>query len=238
MIRVYGCIIDQHDFKLVLLAGFLCLLASYTALSLFARARSITKRMRYFWLASTAVAAGTGVWATHFVAMLAFRPGLPLGYDLWLTAASVVIAVLVSGISFAAALNRRTAALGGALFGIAVGGMHFTGMSALQAHAVQHWDIGYVIASIGIGIAFGVLALSMTARLDEIPRRLATAGVLAVAICGHHFTAMGGAEPGPRSDRGRVGNRHGAGMDRRRGRLRDHADTRLELRRHHHRPAS
>jgi NO-binding membrane sensor protein with MHYT domain len=44
MIRVYGCIIDQHDFRLVILAGFLCLFASYTALSLFARVLSTSRR--------------------------------------------------------------------------------------------------------------------------------------------------------------------------------------------------
>src|SRR5689334_25370816 len=97
MLRVYGCIIDQHDFRLVILAGFLCLFASYTALSLFARVLSIGNRMRYFWLAGTAFVAGTGVWATHFVAMLAYRPGLPLCYDRTLTTISATVALVVSG---------------------------------------------------------------------------------------------------------------------------------------------
>jgi len=188
MIRVYGCIIGQHDYRLVILAGFLCLFASYTALSLFARTLSTRNRTRYLWLAGTAFVAGTGVWATHFVAMLAFRPGLPLGYDLSLTAASVVIAVAVSGLAFAVAAQRQIAPLGGAIFGAAIGQMHFTGMSALEAPAIQHWDTSYIIASIAVGVVFGALAL--TTRLDKIPRRVVAAALLAIAICGHHFTAM------------------------------------------------
>jgi signal transduction histidine kinase len=190
MLRIFGCIVDQHDVRLVILAGFLCLFASYTALSLFARAFSAKNRTRYFWLAGTAFVAGTGVWATHFVSMLAFRPGLPLGYNLSLTAASVIIAVLVSGLAFYVALQRHAAALGGCIFGIAVGEMHFLGMSALETPAHQHWNLGYVVASIGIGVVFGAIALGMTRRLDDIPRRMIAALFLALAICGHHFTAM------------------------------------------------
>jgi signal transduction histidine kinase len=199
MLRVYGCIIDQHDFRLVILAGFLCLFASYTALSLFARVLSIGDRMRYFWLAVTAFVAGTGVWATHFVAMLAYRPGLPLGYDLTLTTISVTIAVVVSGLAFSAAMSRKTALLGGGIFGIAVAEMHYIGMAALETPAVQRWDGSYVVASIVIGMAFGALALGMAHRLSEIPRRMAAAGLLALAICGHHFTAMSAVtlEPDP-----------------------------------------
>jgi signal transduction histidine kinase len=190
MIRVYGCIIDQHDFRLVILAGFLCLFASYTALSLFARVLSTSRRTRYLWLIGTAFVSGTGIWATHFVAMLAFRPGLPLGYNLPLTAASVTLAILISGLAFASVLSRRTATIGGGLFGVAVGAMHYTGMAALQVPAVQHWDVSYITASIAIGIVVGAIALAMIERIDEIPRRLTVALLLTLAICGHHFTAM------------------------------------------------
>ena len=43
------------------------------------------------------LAVGFGIWATHFVAMLAFRPGFTLSYDVGLTAASLAIAILVCG---------------------------------------------------------------------------------------------------------------------------------------------
>ena len=190
MIQIFGCITTQHDLRLVVLAGIICLSAMYTALSLFARAHSTTDRSRYFWLAGTALVAGSGVWATHFVAMLAFDPGIPLGYDISLTAASVVIAVLLSGLGFFVALNRHTAALGGSIVGIAVGEMHFLGMSAMRSATIQHWDFGYILASILIGIVLSGFALTVATKNNRIGSRLAATGLLVLGICGLHFTAM------------------------------------------------
>ena len=190
MIQIFGCITEQHDLRLVVLAGIICLFAMYTALSLFARAHSSTDHTRYFWLAGTALVAGTGVWATHFVAMLAFDPGIPIGYDVSLTAASVIVAVLLSGLGFFVGLHRHTAALGGSIVGIAVGEMHFLGMSALRSATIQHWDIGYILASILIGIVFSGFALTIATKNNRIWSRLAATGLLVLGICGLHFTAM------------------------------------------------
>jgi signal transduction histidine kinase len=190
MIQIYGCITGQHDLRLVVLAGIICLFATYTALSLFARAQSSTDHTRYFWLAGTALVAGTGVWATHFVAMLAYDPGLPIGYDVSLTAASVIVAVLLSGLGFFVALHRHTASLGGGIFGVAVGEMHFIGMSAMRSATIQHWDVGYILVSVLFGIVFGGLALSIATRHNRLWARFAAAGLLVLGICGLHFTAM------------------------------------------------
>jgi len=41
---------------------------------------------------------GIGVWAMHFLGMLAFRLPVRVNYDVWITLVSVVPAVLASGI--------------------------------------------------------------------------------------------------------------------------------------------
>src|SRR4029079_1969837 len=81
MLRVLGCIVDQHDLRLVVLAAFVCTFACYTAFSLLARTPSSRGFTRQLWLSGAAFVTGSGVWATHFVAELAFRPGLPIAYD-------------------------------------------------------------------------------------------------------------------------------------------------------------
>ena len=88
MLRVYTCIAGEHDIRLVVVAGIICLLASLTAFAIFGQARASPRR-RGAWLALTAFVSGTGIWSTHFVAMLAYQPSLPIGYDLWLTRLSV-----------------------------------------------------------------------------------------------------------------------------------------------------
>ena len=33
------------------------------------------------WLVAAGFVSGTGIWSTHFLAMLAYEPHLPIGYD-------------------------------------------------------------------------------------------------------------------------------------------------------------
>lgn len=192
MLRVIGCITDLHDLRLVLLAAFICVFACYTAFSLTARARVGDRVSRYIWLSAAAFVTGSGVWATHFVAELAFRPGLPVSYDLGYTALSVVVAVIVSGLGLGIALGspRSKAPLGGAVVGIGIVAMHYTGMAALRLPGVAHWDIDYIIASIVISIGVSSLAVMAARRRSDLFGRLQATALLVLAIVGLHFTAM------------------------------------------------
>ena len=71
MYQVLYCLGYEHDLRLVALAGVVCLLACAVAVSLFHRARASRGRTRFKWITLDAVAAGCGIWATHFIAMLA-----------------------------------------------------------------------------------------------------------------------------------------------------------------------
>ena len=46
------------------------------------------------------VTTGLGIWTTHFVAMLGYDPGIVVGYDLALTALSLVIAMALTTAGF------------------------------------------------------------------------------------------------------------------------------------------
>ena len=194
MIRVLACITQDHDWRLVILAGVICLFASFAALSLLARAATTMGRPRLIWLGATAVVTGSGVWATHFVAMLAFRPNLPMGYDVGLTVLSVFVAMLLTGGGFAVGLaagnRRRDQLVGGAIVGFGVFAMHYTGMAALRVPALVHYDPAFVVASLALGMGFGAPAMRMALGADGLPRRLTAALLLATAICALHFTAM------------------------------------------------
>src|SRR3569833_1635974 len=77
------------------------MLASYTALDLAQRISKIqVPRYRHFWLIGGAVAMGGGIWAMHFVGMLALSLPFELGYDMWTTLLSLGIAVIVSWFVF------------------------------------------------------------------------------------------------------------------------------------------
>src|SRR5205085_2180003 len=53
------------------------------------------------WIAAGAVALGSGIWAMHFIGMLAFELPVPVHYDFRFTLASIVPAVLMSGAAIA-----------------------------------------------------------------------------------------------------------------------------------------
>ncbi len=194
MLRVASCLATQHDWRLVLLAGAVCFLTSVAAINLFHRAVATADRAHGLWLITTAVVTGYGIWATHFIAMLAFAPGVPTGYDLPLTLVSLLAAAVITGGGFTVAATFRkpwAPAAGGAIVGFGIAAMHYTGMLAFEVPGHIAWAPDLVIGSIILGIAFGVAAIHVAARREATPQCLPAALLLALAILTHHFTAMG-----------------------------------------------
>ncbi|HEX8669119.1 MAG TPA: EAL domain-containing protein [Allosphingosinicella sp.] len=200
MLRVVACIGTEHDLRLVLLAGLICLLAAFTAFAIFEQARRATMR-RWAWVALAGFVAGTAIWATHFIAMLAYRPHLPVGYDLPLTLLSIAAAALITAPGWWVAIHARRAPslLGGAIIGTGIGSMHYIGMAAVKLPGRFSWDMGMVAASLALGIVFSAAALAEHRRRPSpLPWRPAL--LFTAAICGLHFTAMAAAliSPDPR----------------------------------------
>jgi NO-binding membrane sensor protein with MHYT domain len=76
--------------------------------------------MRRAWLAVSAISTGFGIWATHFIAMLAFSPGIPTAYNIALTGLSLIAAIFLTGAGLAVAVESIAGAgawLGGAMVG-------------------------------------------------------------------------------------------------------------------------
>jgi diguanylate cyclase (GGDEF)-like protein len=193
VLNVFECISGAHDLWLVGVAGLICLCAALTATALFDQSR-ITGRRQNNWIMLTGFVSGTGIWATHFVAMLAYKAHLLIGYDLGLTLLSILIAIVVTGVGWWVALGRHrfSAWAGGAIIGLGITVMHFVGMAALIVPGVIVWDEWGIAASLVLGIALGALALA--AHAWDSPRLPWRCGLLLTfAICGMHFTGMSAA---------------------------------------------
>ncbi len=162
MVSVYRCFVSQHDMVLVGLAVCICMLATFSAISLFAHAGQSQGRMRAVWIGVAALAGGVGIWAAHFVAMLAFDPGVASGYELGLTAASLAVAVLFTGAGFAIALRspqEPTALLGGAVLGLGVLATHYSGMAGYEVAGHLTWDRGATVLSAVFAVLLASVAL-------------------------------------------------------------------------------
>jgi diguanylate cyclase (GGDEF)-like protein/PAS domain S-box-containing protein len=193
MLRVYSCIVGEHDLRFVVVAGLICLLAAFASFSIFEQARLNGKR-RLAWLALAGFVSGTGIWSTHFVAMLAYQPDLPIGYDPVLTLLSIAAAIAMTGAGWGIALGKglRSALLGGAVIGAGIGTMHYLGMSAVIVAGRIVWNASFVLASVVIGIGLSAAAVAEHRRKpSHHPWRPAL--LFTLAICGLHFTAMAAA---------------------------------------------
>jgi len=194
MFRVLTCLTGEHDLRLVALAGVICFLASCAAVSLLHRAVAAQGRARAIWIMTAGAATGCGIWATHFIAMLAYDPGVVVGYGVVLTLVSLLAAIAVTSAGLAFALNDRarwSAAIGGAVVGAGVACMHYLGMWALELPGRVTWDPGLVAASVLLGLVFGAFAVMLARRAMRPLHSAAAALLLTLAIVSHHFTAMG-----------------------------------------------
>src|ERR1044071_4166746 len=100
MFRVFSCLATEHDWRLVVLAGVVCFSASLVAIHIFHRAVAAHARTRLIWIAIAGGAIGYGIWATHFIAMLAYDPGIATGYGAALTALSLAAAMVLTSSGF------------------------------------------------------------------------------------------------------------------------------------------
>ena len=191
MVKVlYLCIAQEHDLRLVFLAAFICVFDCLTGMNLFVRARDASGKRQFLFLSGAALVFATGVWATHFVAELAFRPGLPVAYDIDLTALSLGVAITLVWLGMGIALRFDRPVVGGALIGVAIGAMHYTGMAALRVPADLNWDIAYVATSVAVGAIGAAAAMRVVCLGSAWPYRAWAAGLLVLAICGLHFIGM------------------------------------------------
>lgn len=196
MLQVYSCLTTQHDWRLVIVAGLVCLLASITGMTLFGRARAVTGRARVVWIVGAGAATGCGTWATHFIAMLAYQPAVPVAYDIALTLLSLVTPIVVISLGFGVALyvwRGWRAPAAGAVIGAGVVVMHYIGINALEMPGTISWSYELVTASIVSAIGFGMAAMMMAERSGS--RRLFYGSLLmTVCIVSLHFIAMGAAQ--------------------------------------------
>ena len=126
--------------------------------------------------------------------MLALNAGVPVAYDVALTALSLLIAIGFVAFGFHLVTRDRPSIarqLGaGAIVGIGVSAMHYTGMAAVILPGRIQYDPLIVVASITIAIVAATAALWLTLNLRHLWQRAAAAIVMAVAVCGMHYTAM------------------------------------------------
>ncbi|TGT78340.1 bifunctional diguanylate cyclase/phosphodiesterase [bacterium M00.F.Ca.ET.159.01.1.1] len=193
MLTVYNCIVNEHDLRLVVLAALICGISCFAAVNLLRHVVQSTSRNRYAWLLIAAASTGFGIWATHFIAMIAFTPGIPNAYNAELSVASLALSVILTAAGMWIATMRGGVdhhLVGGAVLGIGIAAMHYTGMAAFEVEGRIVWNQLFVAASLASGIILAALSLLVVLRRPSTLATVAGAVLLTLAICTLHFIAM------------------------------------------------
>ncbi|MEK6806839.1 MAG: EAL domain-containing protein [Pseudomonadota bacterium] len=198
---------SSYELDLVVLSIIVAMMASYGALDLAGRVTQAQGRVARQWLVGGAMVMGAGIWSMHFIGMLAFHLPTTLGYDLPLTAVSLVIAIVTSGFALAVASGKdlRLSVLlaAGVIMGAGICGMHYTGMAAMRMSPPIVYNPLLFSASVAVAVTASIAALwlAFSLRADAVIHRfefrLLAAMVMGFAITGMHYTGMAAAEFAP-----------------------------------------
>jgi diguanylate cyclase (GGDEF)-like protein len=176
-----------------MLAACICMAACLGVFFVLDGLATISARERRWWLFLAAVLAGGGTWATHFVAMLGYDPGISNGFSPGWTLVSAATSIAGAWLAFQI-LDRFPSAAGrtaaGALLGLAIIVMHVTGTTGIEAAAQRVWASDLLVSSWIFGIGFAIAALHAFALAPHRYRLLAGPALLVTAIVSLHFTGV------------------------------------------------
>ncbi|MEO1721810.1 MAG: MHYT domain-containing protein [Pseudomonadota bacterium] len=199
----------SHSPGLVAASIVVAIIAGFTGLSL---TRNLSRKsigQRKAAVALAAVALGGGIWSMHFVAMLGLQLPILFYYDVAITLASALLAILIVGLALILLhfieRSPRVIFAAGALVGAGIICMHYLGMSALQlcraVHTVPGVALSLVVAVVLCVLAFWVAYNRRTDRnlmLGTLCFGGAVVSVHFVAMAGTDFVAVEGfSEFGP-----------------------------------------
>ncbi|MEQ4544412.1 MAG: bifunctional diguanylate cyclase/phosphodiesterase [Pantoea agglomerans] len=192
------------DSVLICVSLIVVFIASFTALDTAGRVAVSRGWSARLWLLVGGIAMGIGVWAMHFIGMLAMMMPMMMRYDTRLTILSLLVAILASVLAFGQTvgglhLTRQRLLRGTLILGAGVVVMHYLGMYALLIEPQPEWNALLVALSVLIAFAASGLALWLAFHLRQgdhhlmLMRGLASL-VMGIAIAGMHYVGMAAAE--------------------------------------------
>ena len=191
----------RHEPFLVLLAYFVACAACFATLDMAERqSHSPEPTAHRQWNMLGACCLAGGIWAMHFISILAFQAPVEVHYDVSLTILSLLIALGVAWLAMYS-LERTQMRVhhfvqSAVLIGLGIILMHFVGMAALETGAVQYYQTGLLLASGAIALLTSLAALCLARYFRNGSGTLYQAMkygaslLMAAGIVATHFTAM------------------------------------------------
>lgn len=211
-----NAVASMFNYHLVILSYIVQVLASYVTLDMGGRLRSSADSLSYqrLWLFGGAFAIGAGTWSMHFIGMLAVDMKMPGGIEFGVDVKYIFFSFLVGFIASIYALHLiknksysiKHLILGGIVFGLAMGLMHYVSMESMRPQMSIRYSPGYFLLSFLIGIVAAEATLWLTivtstgSATRQTTAKIISALAISIAMCGVHYTAVLGAVLTPLAD--------------------------------------
>lgn len=188
----------SYDYRLVALSVVLAMFSSYAALDLSERVTAAQGWAQSFWLSTGAGAMGLGIWAMHYVGMLALSMPMPVFYHLPTVMLSLLAAIGASAVALFAVSRQKVTLgreiLGSTVMGTGIAAMHYIGMDAMRCAAAIEYDWKIVAFSIALAVGISFVALKLAFRVRDEKRatwrKVISALIMGSAIPLMHYTGM------------------------------------------------
>lgn len=162
----------NHNPVLVILAYLVACAGSFATLDMAERVRHVdlaAAQQRWRWVGAFCLAGG--IWAMHFIGMLALQIPIETHYDLPMTLVSLLIAVIASWLAMKtlshAQLQLWRYLLASIWIGLGICTMHYVGMAAMRSQATAYYQPDLFGLSIAIAISASLVALLLSRYLSN-----------------------------------------------------------------------
>ena len=193
--------IGQYDPMWVGASVLIALVSSVCAMEMSRRLSDVASRR--LWLPLIALVMGTGIWAMHFVGMLAFKLDCGVDYQPWVTGMSMLpgMAAAVVALNDQGRSHKERSAMSfvvpALILGSGIGVMHYAGMAAMVFDGTVRYEPVLLMCSLLLAVVFAFVALRLNHALSARRRlkypfvvSLASGTTLALAITAMHYIAM------------------------------------------------
>ena len=183
----------------VIISVLLAILGSYAAQRASARIGQLhDAASRLIWASISALTMGVGIWAMHFIGMLALSLPCRVYYDPLITLASMIPGILAAGVALGVVWHgtkHLSPLIGSVLLGAGIGTMHYTGMAAMQLEGFVRYDPSLFALSIIVAVVLSYIALRIKNGWFHLRKGhdVLVAVVMGGAASGMHYTGMSAA---------------------------------------------
>jgi diguanylate cyclase (GGDEF)-like protein/PAS domain S-box-containing protein len=192
----------HYDPVLVCLSVAVAVFASYAYLLIAQLLAGIESPMvRRVWMATGGLTQGLGIWAMHFVGMLAFTLPCTTAYNPQMTLLSMMPSIVACTLGLPvisrSSITRPQWAAVSLLLGVGIACMHYSGMAAMRLEGFVRYDLQLFLLSVAVAVGLAALAIGVKFRLQGALAARWGHGVLSIsamimglAVSGMHYTAM------------------------------------------------